>query len=111
MDADESVKEGKPPSLQTLREGMAGRLEEHKLPTLLRHLKASDDLPKTHSGKVDLRKASSVYFPQSVEGDLGDLPDEVGLEIAVGMVWFGIVSILEMLGCNQSRVPSIGIVE
>lgn len=71
------VKEGKPPSLQTLREGMAGRLAEYKLPTLLRHLKAGDDLPMTHSGKVDLRKASSVYFPQSVEGDLGDLPGEV----------------------------------
>lgn len=71
------VKEAKPPSLQRLREDMARKLAEHKLPTLLRTLEASDDIPKTHSGKVDMRKASGVYFPQSVEGDNRGLPPEV----------------------------------
>jgi malonyl-CoA/methylmalonyl-CoA synthetase len=71
------VKEGKSLSLSTLRAELAGKLPEHKLPTLLRKLEAGEDVPKTHSGKFDVRKASSVFFPQSVEGDISDLPQEV----------------------------------
>ncbi|GIJ92442.1 hypothetical protein Asppvi_011424 [Aspergillus pseudoviridinutans] len=71
------VKEGKCLTLQALRTEMAGRLAKHKLPTLLRKLDASEGVPKTHSGKFDMRKARSVFFPQSVEGDISDLPPEV----------------------------------
>ena len=66
-----------PPSLEVLRKDLAAKLPEYKLPTLCRILEAGDVLPKTHSGKTDLRKASSEFFPQSVEGDLKDLPARV----------------------------------
>ncbi|GFG23860.1 hypothetical protein IFM61606_03753 [Aspergillus udagawae] len=71
------VKEGKCLTLQALRTEMAGRLADHKLPTLLRKLDGSEGVPKTHSGKFDRRKIRSVFFPQSVEGDISDLPPEV----------------------------------
>lgn len=66
-----------PPSLEVLRKNLVAKLPEYKLPTLCRILEAGDVLPKTHSGKTDLRKASSEFFPQSVEGDLKDLPARV----------------------------------
>ena len=66
-----------PPSLEVLRRDLAAKLPEYKLPTLSRILEAGDVLPKTHSGKTDLGKASSKFFPQSVEGDLKDLPEQV----------------------------------
>jgi malonyl-CoA/methylmalonyl-CoA synthetase len=71
------VKEGKCLNLQTLRMEMAERLAEHKLRTLLRMLDSSEDAPKTHSGKFDMPKARSVFFPQSIAGNISDLPPEV----------------------------------
>ncbi|KAB8233021.1 class I adenylate-forming enzyme family protein [Aspergillus alliaceus] len=71
------VKEGKTLSLHSLRADLTGKLAEHKLPTLLRKLDVKEEVPKTHSGKFDARKAPSVFFPQSVEGNIRDLPQEV----------------------------------
>ncbi|KAE8389055.1 acetyl-CoA synthetase-like protein [Aspergillus alliaceus] len=71
------VKEGKSLTLGTLRAELAAVLAEHKLPSLLRQLDVETDVPKTHSGKFDMKKARSMFFPQLVEGDNGSLPCEV----------------------------------
>ena len=73
------VKEGTASSftLETLRGELAATLENYQLPTVLRKLDAGAEIPKTHSGKPDVRKAFAVFFPQTAEGDIRTLPSEV----------------------------------
>lgn len=73
------VKEGTAASLtlETLRAELAATLENHQLPTVLRKLDAETEVPKTHSGKPDVKKAFAVFLPQTVEGDIRTLPSEV----------------------------------
>lgn len=73
------VKEGTAASLtlETLRAELAATLESHQLPTVLRKLDAGTEIPKTHSGKPDVKKAFAMFLPQTVEGDIRTLPSEV----------------------------------
>lgn len=71
-------KKGRPHlSLETLRAELAATLENHQLPSVLRKLDAETEIPKTHSGKPDVKKAFAVFLPQTVEGDIRTLPSEV----------------------------------
>ncbi|PLB49961.1 acetyl-CoA synthetase-like protein [Aspergillus steynii IBT 23096] len=65
------------PTLATLRQDLATKLELYKLPTVLRILRDKEVIPLTSSGKVKRHEATRAYFPQSVDRDMTTLPTEV----------------------------------
>lgn len=64
-------------SLHTLRAELSSSLPEFKLPTLLRILTDGEDVPRSQAGKPAPRYIATTFFPQSVEGSLKGLPDDV----------------------------------
>ncbi|KAF3914554.1 hypothetical protein ABW20_dc0110498 [Dactylellina cionopaga] len=64
-------------TLGLLRTDLARHLPQYKLPTLLRILSDSENLPKTRSGKVMREAAQKAMFPKAPEAAIQTLPREV----------------------------------
>lgn len=50
--------------LNTIRHDLSKRLPAYQLPTLLRILRGHEEVPRTWSGKVAMRKAIETFFAQ-----------------------------------------------
>ncbi|KAL4884600.1 hypothetical protein BJY04DRAFT_215061 [Aspergillus karnatakaensis] len=64
-------------SLHKLRSDLSARLPLYKLPTLLRTLGKNEYFPMTDSGRLRIRDAVKLYFPQTVHERIEDLPAQV----------------------------------
>ncbi|GBF62074.1 malonate--CoA ligase [Trichophyton mentagrophytes] len=53
------------------------KVAQYKLPTLLRVLKDDDVIPRTTTDKVIRKKVIQIFFPQSADCKVEDLPKEV----------------------------------
>ncbi|KAF3491791.1 uncharacterized protein GIQ15_01308 [Arthroderma uncinatum] len=53
------------------------KVEQYKLPTLLRVLKDDEIIPRTTTDKVIRKKVLEIFFPQSADCRVEDLPKEV----------------------------------
>ncbi|PLB40661.1 uncharacterized protein BDW47DRAFT_81079 [Aspergillus candidus] len=78
-------------TLEALRVDLRSRLPSHKLPSLLRNLGGTEEVPKTSTGKFDLLAARDRFFHQSGDGSIASLPSEVQVtsleEIKSHNVW------------------------
>lgn len=64
-------------TLHQLRGDLYRSLQAYKLPTLLRLLQPHEPSPLTSHGKPDYRQALAIYFPQSADNRVQDLPPDV----------------------------------
>ncbi|KGO69113.1 AMP-dependent synthetase/ligase [Penicillium italicum] len=64
-------------TLQSLREDLSAILPISQLPTMLRVLRGEDVFPRNSGGKVVNRKLKEMYFPQSQDPSLEEMPTEV----------------------------------
>lgn len=64
-------------TLQSLREDLSAILQISQLPTMLRVLRGEDVFPRNSGGKVVKRKLKEMYFPQSQDPSLEEMPTEV----------------------------------
>lgn len=64
-------------ALHQLRADLYQTLQAYKLPTLLRLLQPHEPSPLTPHGKPDYKQALAIYFPQSADNRVEDLPPEI----------------------------------
>lgn len=64
-------------ALHKLRTDLSATLPLYKLPTLLRVLDEYEQFPMTESGRLRIKDALRMYFPQTVNERVEDLPAEV----------------------------------
>lgn len=64
-------------ALKKLRADLSATLPLYKLPTLLRTLGKDESFPMTDSGRLRIRDALRLYFPQTADERIEDLPAEV----------------------------------
>ncbi len=63
--------------LQTIRADLSKDLPAYQLPTVLRHLRNYESVPRTWSDKTAMRKAIQKFFPQDMEERLYEEEAEV----------------------------------
>lgn len=64
-------------SLRQLRADLSETLVMYKLPTVLRILTEEEQFPMTASNRLKIQDALKLYFPQSANESIKDLPAEV----------------------------------
>lgn len=63
--------------LHKLRSDLSATMPLYKLPTLMRVLDEHERFPMTESGRLQIKEALRMYFPQTVNERIEDLPPQV----------------------------------